>query len=56
MATISIRIEEEEKEALQKYANDNDLSVSQVVRKAIKEFLRMNEIADKFIEISNYPN
>lgn len=56
MATISIRIEEEEKEALQKYANENDLSVSQVVRKAIKEFLRMNEIADKFIEISNYPN
>ena len=53
MATISIRIEEEEKEALQKYANDNDLSVSQVVRKAIKEFLRMNEIADAWNKIPN---
>ena len=53
MATISIRIEEEEKEALQKYANDNDLSVSQVVRKAIKEFLRMNEIADAWSKIPN---
>ena len=53
MATISIRIEEEEKEALQKYANDNDLSMSQVVRKAIKEFLRMNEIADAWSKISN---
>ena len=53
MATISIRIEEEEKEALQKYANENDLSVSQVVRKAIKEFLRMNEIADAWSKIPN---
>ena len=39
MATLSIRIEDNDKEALQKYANENDLSVSQVIRKAIKEFL-----------------
>ena len=53
MATISIRIEDNEKEILQKYAKDNDLSVSQVIRKAIKEFLRMNEIAEEFYKISN---
>ena len=39
MAMLSIRIENNDKEALQKYANENDLSVSQVIRKAIKEFL-----------------
>lgn len=43
MATISIRIEDNEKEILQKYAKDNDLSVSQVIRKAIKEFLQKTE-------------
>lgn len=39
MATLSIRIEDNDKEALQRYASENDLSVSQVIRKAIKEFL-----------------
>ena len=39
MAMLSIRIEDNDKEALQKYANENDLSVSQIIRKAIKEFL-----------------
>ena len=39
MAMLSIRIEDNDKEALRKYANENDLSVSQVIRKAIKEFL-----------------
>lgn len=53
MATISIRIEETEKEALQEFAQENDLSVSQVVRKAIKEFLRMNEIAEELNKIPN---
>ena len=38
MAMLSIRIEDNDKEALQKYANENDLSVSQVIREAIKEF------------------
>lgn len=53
MATISIRIEETEKEALQQFAQENDLSVSQVVRKAIKEFLKMNEIAKELNKIPN---
>jgi predicted transcriptional regulator len=39
MSTISIRISEEEKEAIMKYAKENDLTMSQVMRKAIKEFL-----------------
>lgn len=39
MATLSIRIEDNDKESLQRYASENDLSVSQVIRKAIKEFL-----------------
>ena len=43
MATISIRIDEEMKEALNKYAEANDLSMSQVIRKAIKDFLKDNE-------------
>ena len=42
MATISIRLDEKEKELLTKYAKENDLSVSQVVRKAIREFLERN--------------
>ena len=43
MATISIRIDEEIKEALNKYAEANDLSMSQVIRKAIKDFLKDKE-------------
>ena len=39
MTTISIRIDEIEKEALQEYAELNDLTVSWVVRRAIKEYL-----------------
>ena len=43
MTSISIRIDESEKEAIQKYAKDNDLTVSQVIRRAIKEFLKEEE-------------
>ena len=43
MATISIRIDEEMKEALNKYAEANDLSMSQVIRKVIKDFLKDKE-------------
>jgi hypothetical protein len=39
MYGLSVRIEEAEKEMLLKYAKKNDLTISQVVRKAIKEFL-----------------
>ena len=53
MATITIRIDETEKEALQQFAQENDLSVSQIVRKAIKEFLRMNKIAEELNKIPN---
>ena len=39
MASITIRISEEEKQKLADAAAANDLSLSQVVRRAIKEFL-----------------
>ena len=39
MTTITIRLEEVEKQAIAQYANAHDLSISQVVRRAIKEFL-----------------
>lgn len=38
MTTITIRLEEVEKQAIAQYANENDLSMSQVVRRALKEF------------------
>ena len=37
MTTMSIRISQEEKEKLQKLAKKADLTLSQLVRKAIKE-------------------
>lgn len=39
MTTIGIRLEESEKQAIVEYANTHDLSISQVVRRALKEFL-----------------
>ena len=39
MTTISVRLEDSEKELLKEYADKNDLSMSQVIRKAIKELL-----------------
>ena len=39
MTTITIRLEESEKQAVAQYANENDLSMSQVVRRAIKMLL-----------------
>ena len=38
---ISFRLSEDEKKALEKYANENDLSVSQVIRRACREYLRV---------------
>ena len=43
MTTITIRLEESEKEAIAQYANENDLSMSQVVRRAVKEYLAKQE-------------
>ena len=39
MTTITIRLEEVEKQAIAQYAHENDLSMSQVIRRAVKEFL-----------------
>lgn len=39
MATITIRIDDIEKELLQEYAEDKDTTVSQIIRRLIKEFL-----------------
>ena len=41
-SSISIRLSAEEKEALAKYAEEQDLTMSQVVRRALKEFLEKN--------------
>lgn len=38
MTTISCKVSEQEKELLVNFAVENDLSMSQVVRKALKEF------------------
>ncbi len=46
MTTISIRIEDDEKEQIQKYADEHDLSMSQVIRRAVREFLA-ESTADK---------
>ena len=53
MTTISIRIDETEKEALQKYAKEQDLTISQAVRKAIKEWLQIQTVTEKLNEIPN---
>lgn len=53
MTTISVRIDESEKETLQKYAEENDLTVSQVVRRAIKEYFAMSKVADELNKIPN---
>lgn len=42
MTTISVRLTEEEKEALAQFAQEQDLSMSHVIRKAIKNFLKNN--------------
>jgi antitoxin component of RelBE/YafQ-DinJ toxin-antitoxin module len=42
-STISVRITAEEKEALLQYCKDNDLSMSQVLRKAIKDIIQKNQ-------------
>lgn len=46
MKNISFRISDEEREKLETYARENDLSLSQVIRKAIKGFLEKIQIAE----------
>jgi antitoxin component of RelBE/YafQ-DinJ toxin-antitoxin module len=39
LATITIRIDEIEKELLQEYAEERDMTISQIIRRLIKKFL-----------------
>ena len=39
LASVVTRIEQEEKELLVKLAKEQDLSVSQVIRRAIREYI-----------------
>ena len=47
MTTITIRLSEEEKDNIIKFAVDNDLSMSQVVRRALKEYFTSLEPKEK---------
>ena len=38
-STVSVRLTQEEKDSLIAYCEDNDLTMSQVIRKAVKEYL-----------------
>lgn len=38
-STLSVRVSAQEKEALMQYCEQNDLSMSQVLRKAIKQII-----------------
>lgn len=42
MTTMSIRISQEEKDKLQALAKEQDLSMSHLIRKAIRQFLQNN--------------
>lgn len=53
LTTISIRLSEEEKKALQKFAKEHDLTISQVVRRAIKDLLLLDKLAEEFNKIPN---
>lgn len=41
--TITIRIDENEKDLLLKIAEEQDLTLSQVVRRAIKEYIKLKD-------------
>lgn len=43
MAVISLRIPEEEKEKLDQISKEQDLNISQIVRRAIKEYIKKIE-------------
>ena len=43
MTTISVRISQDEKKKLEEYAKKEDLTMSQVIRKALKEFFQNNQ-------------
>ena len=56
MTTVSIRINETEKEALPEFARKHDLSVSQVIRRAIKDFLLMDQMNKAVDALNKIPN
>lgn len=43
MTTVSVRLDDIEKEQLKEYADKHDLSMSQVIRKAIKELIAQDQ-------------
>lgn len=47
MTKTSFRLSVAEKEALDKYAAENDLSVSQVIRRAIRQYLNLDSNENK---------
>ena len=47
MTTLTIRLSEEEKQRLIEYAEELDQSMSQLVRKALKEYLSSLEPKEK---------
>lgn len=47
MTTLTIRLNEEEKQKLLEYAEELDQSMSQLVRKALKEYLSSLEPKEK---------
>ena len=47
MTTLTIRLNEEEKQKLIEYAEELDQSMSQLVRKALKEYLSSLESKEK---------
>lgn len=47
MTTLTIRLSEEEKQKLIEYAEELDQSMSQLVRKALKEYLNSLEPKEK---------
>ncbi len=47
MVTVSVKMEESLKEAMNKYAQEHDLSASWVIRKALTEFLNKNNNDNK---------
>lgn len=43
LAQIATRITEEEKQKIEKFAKEHDLTLSQILRKAIKEFMEKEQ-------------
>ena len=47
MATITIRLDDADKEKLQAHVEENDLTVSQFVRHLIKNYFRQQELSQR---------